>query len=321
MPLQARAQAQPTGRPVNSAKQEEMIFLAGLPPLNEFVGFIESRALQGQPSARRQLADQWRAANDHIQQLQQLEAGLADSAPTSPLSSSLDARAEALLNDPAIVSDYSIVPVELALVELDRLVVYQKFINVAYVRRLRRLLAAEPTAEQLFDFALPLDGRYDVQPAGNQVAQNGWAFTSPSTDFRVLGQQLIDPRSIAGLSVPGRPTAVVAVAVGYGSNVLSAIRVNGRLILNNGSHRAYALRAAGHERVPCLIQNISRPEELQAIASPELAQRLDLYLGTPRPPLLKDYFDQRLRLKMKAPRLGRQIQIALQAQPTDLPMP
>jgi hypothetical protein len=172
----------------------------------------------------------------------------------------------------------------------------------------------------VFEFALPLDGRYDVAPAGGQTAPNGWTFTSPSADFRVLGQQLVDPRAVAGLSVPGRPTAIVAVAVGYGSNVLSAIRTNGRLILNNGSHRAYALRAAGHQRVPCLIQNVTRPEELQVIASSDLAQRPDLYLTSPRPPLLKDYFDERLHIKMQAPRVGRQIQVAVQTQPTELPM-
>src|SRR2546430_11202463 len=38
------------------------------------------------------------------------------------------------------------------------------------------------------------------------------------------------------------------------------------LILNNGSHRAYALRELGITRVPCIVQHVSCREELNVLA-------------------------------------------------------
>jgi hypothetical protein len=286
----------------------------------EFLAVVEQRAFNGETTHRAELADQWRAANDRVHALELTEAGAADGIATTPLPDSLRDREVALLADAAITATYSVVPVELALVELDRLVVFQKFIDLGYVGQLAERLPDEPGVEDLFDFGLPLDGRYDPPTAGGQIGANGWGFTSRSTDFRVLGQQLIDPRSVAGLNVSGRPTAVVAVSIGYGTNILSAIRVDGRLILHNGSHRAYTLRAAGQKQVPCLIQNVTRSEELEALLGPEVLQRLDLYLSAARPPMLRDYFDERLHVRIPAPHIGRHVQIAMQAQVTDLPL-
>jgi hypothetical protein len=64
---------------------------------------------------------------------------------------------------------------------------------------------------------------------------------------------------------------------------------------------ATARTAAGHTHVPCLIQNVSRREELELVA-PEIQQHIDLHLEAPRPPLLKDYFDDRLHLSLHVPR-------------------
>jgi hypothetical protein len=303
-----------------AVEPRELIFLSGRPPLPEFLGFVENRAYGGELSHRGELADQWRTANDRVRLLTQSEAGIADQVAAVPLPASLGRRREALLSDPTIAITFSIVPIELALVDLDRLVVHQKFIDLGYVAKLSERLPDEPTAEELFNFALPLDGRYDVPPAGGQIAANAFGFTSPSTDLRVLGQQLLDPRSVAGLHVPGRPTAIVAVAIGYGSNVLSAIRVNGRLILQNGSHRAYTLRAAGHQLVPCLIQNVTRPEELEAVLEPAVLQQHELYFAHPRPPMLRDYFDPELHVRIPAPKIGRQVRIVFQPEVTDLPI-
>jgi hypothetical protein len=73
---------------------------------------------------------------------------------------------------------------------------------------------------------------------------------------------------VDGLDFAGVPKYVVAIAVGYGANFLAAAHVEGRLILWNGSHRAYALRAAGHTHVPCLIKGCPGETSLRQKASP-----------------------------------------------------
>ena len=81
----------------------------------------------------------------------------------------------------------------------------------------------------------------------------------------LLDATLLEPGQVTGLDAVGVPSKLVVLSVGYGSNYLSAISVGGRLVLHNGSHRAYALRAAGQTHAPCLVQHVSRHEELRAI--------------------------------------------------------
>lgn len=112
---------------------------------------------------------------------------------------------------------------------------------------------------------------------------------------------------------------VVGLVVGYGSNYLSAIHVDGRLILNNGSHRAFALRERGITHVPCAVQQITRREELDVVGPEDLKQYPDRYLSGPRPPVLKDYFDPQLRKIVSVPRHQRQVKIAFVVEPLDAP--
>lgn len=311
-PLQSHPQH--LGASAPQVPADEHVLLIGRPPLTEFLGFIEGQTVDGAATDRRELMDRWRAANDHIRQLELYESGWADDSPVTPLPEALADRAAGLLSDPIVMSAHSVVPTEVALVELDRLVVFQKMINLGYAEQLRDLLPKDASAEDVFDFALPTDRRYDPPIQTGVLGHNAWGFTSVSKDLRALDVQVIDPRSIAGLSAGGSPAAVLAVVVGYGPNLLTAYRAGDRLVLKNGSHRAYALRAAGHDRVPCLIENMSRPEELELLGSDEVQQRPELYLQAPRPPVLKDFFDDRLRMTAQVPRTRRQVQAVVKLQ-------
>jgi hypothetical protein len=303
---------------VQSQAADQHVFLVGRPPVGEYLGYIATHTLEGQTQDRGSLMHQWRLANDHIRELEQTEAGIADDARTEPLTEPLQARAAALRDDPAVANTYSSVPFDIAMVELDRLVVFQKHINLAYVEELQQQLPVHLSAEAIFDFALPSDGRNGPPIQAGPIGQNAFGFTSPSSDLRVLDLQVVDPRAVAGLSVGGRPAAILALIVGYGANLLSAVRAEGRLVLHNGSHRAHALRAAGHTHAPCLVQNVSRREELEVV-SPEIQQRPELYLEAQRPPILKDYFDERLRLVVHVPRSRQQVQAVVNSQRLEVP--
>jgi hypothetical protein len=298
---------------------DEHVFLIGRPPIGEFLGFIQAQTVEGQSAERGALMNQWRAANDHIRLLESKEVGWADGAPIQPLSEDLAALRDEVLNDPVTKASFGMVPSEIGVVELDRLVVFQKQINVEYVRELRTLLGANPSDEDLFRFCLPFDRRYDQGVRPSRLAQNAWAFVSPSRDFRVLETVLLNPAQVPGLVVGGAPVAIVGQVVGYGPNYLSVIQAEDRLVLFNGSHRAYALREAGHTHVPCLIQRVSRRDELEVIGSDELAQHADRYLTAPRPPVLRDYFDPQLRMTVHVPRSAMQIQVGVNAQAVVVP--
>jgi hypothetical protein len=301
LPATAQVQADPT------------VFLSGRPPMGEFIQFLQTQTLEGAAADAGRLADQWRVARDRIDELTASEAGIADTAVARELPEPLGELASALLNDPLTRQTFGVTPTSVEMVELDKLVVYQKMINLTYARQLQSMLGEVRTDEALFHFALPTDGRYDPVPnaAPMSFGPHGallWGAVSPSNDFRVLNTMLVDPMQISGLSVNGRPTHVFAVAVGYGSNLLSAIRIGRRLVLRNGSHRAYALRAAGVSHAPILVQDIPANEESELLP-PEVQQHRDLYLAHSRPPLLRDYFDAELHIVVSVPRKAKQVRV------------
>jgi hypothetical protein len=304
---------------VSAVSADPHVFLIGRPPLGEYLGFLTSQTVEGETSDPGSLTGAWRVANDHIRELEQTEQGWADSPAVQPLPDALNSARDRVLADPMVQHSFAIVPISIGVVDLDRLVVFQKHVNLAYVRELREQLGQRPGDEAVFHFCVPIDSRSDPPIHAARFAQNGWTFISPSTDLRMLEAAVIEPSQVARLDVGGVPKAILAVVVGYGSNFLSAIRAEGRLILNNGSHRAYALREAGFTHVPCLIQDVSRREELEVMANRELAQNPDLYLTAARPPVMKDYFDEALRMIVHVPRKVRHVQVAFNAEPRDLP--
>jgi ParB-like nuclease domain len=186
------------------------------------------------------------------------------------------------------------VPTDIAIVELNRLVVFQKFINLAYVEVLKKQLSQMPSLESVFRFALPLQPEHP-QFQMMQNAQNMYTLISTSTDFRFLEAQVLKPQDVPSFESTGRPVVILGLAVGYGSNFLNVLHVENRLVLANGSHRAYALRELGINEIPCLVQRITRRDELDLVASGDLASHPDRYLKSTRPPMLRDYFDPALR--------------------------
>lgn len=63
--------------------------------------------------------------------------------------------------------------------------------------------------------------------------------------------------------------------------------------------------------MPCIIQHVTRLDELALIANEQVANQPDIYLAHPRPSVLKDYFDPKLRKTVPVLRKFRQVKSAL----------
>jgi hypothetical protein len=306
-----------TESPSSNPVLEPWIFLLGRPPIEEYLGFVVQASgsndvdLTG-PAAR------WRAAAEVVDDLAQSEAGAADGRAASPLSEGLQERATRYLSDPAVTASYLACPPQVGIIWLDELVVFQRQINMRYAAELQALIGDwKETDERLFDFCLAVN---QPQPAinGMQVSRNTFVFSSVSTDARFLEARLLDASRVAAPAPNGgKAHTTVALFVGYSVNALSVASVNGRLVLNNGSHRAYALQSAGITQVPALVQTITREDQLSAI--PQVQQNAQLYLQSPRPPMLKDYFNPSLHETIQAPRRVRQIRLQFGMETSDAP--
>ena len=224
------------------------------------------------------------------------------------------------LKDPLVRHGFNTVPTDVVLVELDRLVVYQKHIDLTYAAQLEGRLGPTPSEEQIFRTCLPYD--HPRPPVKwSRVHDNRFVFMSPSNDLRFLGSMELRSGHLRDYPQRGDLVGAVGLGVGFGSNFLNAVYAENRLILNNGSHRAYALRKLGITHVPCIVQHVSSRDELDVVASSEVCSNPDLYLQRPRPMMLRDYFDPKLHKVMPVHRRLRQVTVRFEVEEQDVPMP
>ncbi len=78
-------------------------------------------------------AQKWRKANDKIRLLETTEAGAADGMSLEVLPEEYKRQAEDVVSTPVFRRSFAVVPTEIAMIDLDRLVVFQKNINLRYV--------------------------------------------------------------------------------------------------------------------------------------------------------------------------------------------
>jgi hypothetical protein len=264
------------------------------------------------------LVAEWRTAHQLVMMLETAEAGIADNVAVKPLPPEIQPLGDRVTNDPVFKEAYGRVPTRLAMIDLDRLVVFQKFINLGFVNILKASVPVPLSPVDVAQVALSLDRPmppFNMAQAGPNVFQ----FISPSSDMRALETGLIRPDQVSGFKLTGTALGYVVIAVGFGSNYLSALQIEGRLILSNGSHRAYAIRELGIKEVPCVIQELSHRDELELVADQELRTNTDRYLKAARPPMLKDYFDKRLIKSFPVPRKNRIVQVQVASGMSDVP--
>jgi hypothetical protein len=275
------------------AKGADLVWLLGQPHLSDYLEFVETKVVGGRKIDPRRLAAEWRAANDLYYELEQSEAGLADTAECFPLDAALEPLADAVRANPWFRDSFDNLPVSFARVELDKLVVSQNHVERGFTDALGAALGAAPEDADLFRFCLPLDR--PMPPVRIQrLTGDRFVFSCASTDFRAHHPRLLRPRELAGIDSIGPVAAMVGIMIGFGSNFMSAIRSDSRILLQNGYHRAYALRSLGFTHAFCIIEDVTRKDELKLTADADVAADPEFYFASKRPPLLRDFFDPRL---------------------------
>jgi hypothetical protein len=296
-------------RPSEASRYNE-VWLLGQPPLDSYLDYI-AKALSGPDLLKAQVVDEWRQANDYYYELETREAGSADRIETLSLPPALARLAEDVSELPGFARGFDILPTRFALVELEQLVVSQRQLDLIHIRRLRERLPAEPSSEEVFRFCFPL---HRTQPSVEirQIASNRYTLWSESSDFRFQEAVVLRAEQLVGHQVKGEVGAVIGILVGFGSNFLCAVQFGGRVLLRNGYHRAYALLEHGVTHAPCIIETVTRRDELDLVVGKRVQDAPAFYFKAPRPPLLKDFLDPRIRKVIQIPRVRHAIDVEFQ---------
>lgn len=273
---------------------DEHLLLLGYPPAAEFFHLVRTQVSDGERLSAATLAREWRAANEHVRGLRASEAGIADQVPLEELPAALVELARLCLQSPPLRYSQEITPRRWAIVELERLIVIQRRISLGWTSELKSILGAEPTDGDLVRFAT---GALIPQPRVRVVRGDDarYILTCDSGELQFLGSRKLDPRACDDGAIGGHTAHLLGLFVGFGVNVMCALHYRGRLILTNGTHRAYALKELGIAHAPCLILDAAHEDELELLGMRELRPQIERYVRSARPPLLKDYFDPALR--------------------------
>ena len=295
----------------NAGVQQEA-WLLGLPPLQSYISYVKRSVVAGDKQPPAQLVDEWRAANDHYYDLEAREGGIADSIEIRELEPSLRPLADEVEASPSFRRTFDCLPTRFAMVELDRLVVSQPHANLHHADRLMASLGPSPSAEALFRFCLPL-GDQEPKVKMRRAGSRRFLFWSDSSDLRFHEAAALEPRQIRDHEAYGTLAGIVGLMVGFGSNFLNLIQSDTRLLIHNGHHRAYALRALGITHAPCIIQTVTRRDELNLVASSDVRAAPAYYFKAPRPPLLKDFFDPLICKVLSVGKTVRVVELTFEA--------
>jgi hypothetical protein len=272
---------------------EEQAWLLGQPPLSTYLDYVEEAAAGGVDIPRSELIDEWRTANDYYGELEVSESGFADEVEIFDLDPALQPLADEVQADIRFRRSFDGLPTRFAMVELDRLLVGHPYVTITHTDRLKSRIDTSASPEDLFRFCLPLD-RDEAPVHVRKKGSQSYQFWSGSTDFRLQETTLLGPAQLGDLECFGTTSNVLGVMIGYGSNFLNVIESENRLLLHNGHHRAYALRALGFTHVPCIVQTVTRMDELRIAAARAVRDDPAFYFRSKRPPLLKDFFDPQI---------------------------
>lgn len=299
---------------------EEHLYLISRSSLGDYLNFMTSYPVGASDADRRKLADEWHAAEEVMERLREEEPDWADVGragvrPLPPAAAMLAAHA---LADPVFRRAFEDCTYELAMVDLDRLVVSQKLVSLRHVDRLRERLGPAPRFENVFRFALPFD-RVPPPARASRIGDEEFAFTSDSNDLRFLDAVLLRPEQVIGFRPTGPVAGVIALVVGFGANYLHVLATHDRLVLNNGHHRAVAMYLQGVREVPCVVQTINHPDELEVHAPAAVRRDRDFYLSNPRPPVLKDYAHPALVSRLRLALTTKQVRVRYSYEEMDMP--
>lgn len=298
-------------RPGDGGKDEstyEEIWLLGQPPLGDYLDFVRDTGVDGANADPAALADEWRVANDYYHELEEREAGIADLVECRELDPALAPLVAEVEADARYRHAFDTLPTSFGMVELDRLVLFQQHVTRQFVNALKSRLGPAPDPETVFRFCLPL--RHPDTPVRVQrVGSRRYVFCSESSDLRFHEPALFRPDQIRDHKTSGPISGIVGVVIGFGSNFLNVIRDDNRLVLQNGYHRACALRELGITHAPCIIETVTRLDELNVAAHRDVVRNPAFYFKAARPPLLKDFFDSKIRKTVRTRKILRMIEI------------
>ncbi len=297
---------------------QKILYLYGATTQPEVISFIRTQCVVRDEAEVHRIVQDWKRAAQRFTAANAFPKVVPETIAVSDLPSEFDELIPDIASEPLFQRSFSMLPMSFGMVEIDKLVAGQRYVNLDYVAKLLRALPPHPSPKNLIDFCLAKSPEVPP-PAELQLAQNIYSYRSDTTDFRFLGgfPKALDRKDIEAAVAGGQPVAGIILLVGYGSPAINVFHVGQRYILNNGFHRLIALRKLGIPNAPVVIQHITNP-------ALELPQQLiglptEYLTSNPRPSMMLDFFDDALVVELRMKPRDRSVQVQWNVNQIDIP--
>ena len=294
------------------------LYLFAFAPQAEVLRHLRTQAIPEEQSRTESIIEAWKSAQLKVKSLMEQEGGLADTNADVQIPEVHVERLSEIATDSLFQKTFSGLPISFGLVDVDKLVAAQRTVNLDYVDRLVSTISSHPSLDELIEICLsPTRSMDPIQHL--EVSPNTHTFTSPNSDIRFLGAFVkeLTPQDLEYAVSGGLPAAAVITFVGYGGAPVNVLEVENRIVLNNGFHRAYALRSLGVNQLPVVIQHV---DNAQLEFPPAVAGLPKEYLlGAGRPVLMKDFFEDDLTVPLRVRERLKMVTVGIGLNQHDVP--
>lgn len=293
------------GTDAGAVSFRKLLYMYGAVTQIELNNFLDAHSIDSEQT-KREIKVQWRDAASVFRNLVSAEAGEPDTIRTEPLSPEANQFVDELQEMAAFKQTLANYPISFEQIEIEKVVASQRTVHSEFVEAIRSRHGNSPS--DLLDFCLH-PGRDETPLQVGRTAANAFTFSSINPSLRFLGsyEEPFKPTEVLAHHPGGQPIHTVTLLVGFGISTINVFKVGQRIILNNGFHRLYALRAMGFQFAPAVVQHVTHPD---LEMPPRIADLPREYLvQAPRPGLIRDFFDERLVCEIRQRNFLKSLQV------------
>ena len=268
--------------------QKQRLLYAFLPKEN-LSGWIKNKCTEIDKKRLPKILEKFENARQKLNSIFLAENGIAEKISVEEINNNFKEKMKTISEEQSFKNAYANQRIEFKMVEIDKLVLTQSGVFLDYVEELLKKFPKNPTEEELIDICFPLE-KNPAEVSEKKINDFIYLYSSDSIDFRLLNIHHIEIGDIKmGKYYAANPAKALLITLGFGLPFVNVFSVGGRIILNNGMQRLYALRSLGVKFAPAVVKYSDKLPSSN-VYSPEII------LENPRPPLMKDFFDSDLTI-------------------------
>src|SRR2546421_8208684 len=197
---------------------QKIRYLYGATTQPEVINFVRTQCMVRDEAEIQRIVQDWKQAAQRFAAITSFPKVVPESMIVRNLPDEVAPLIREIAAEPLFNRSFSMLPMSFGIVEIDKLVAGQRYVNLDYVAKLMKSLPPHPSPKDLIEFCLAKTP--DVAPPAElQLGPNVYSYRSDTTDFRFLGgfPKPLSKDDLEAAVAGGLPVAGIILLVGYGS--------------------------------------------------------------------------------------------------------